>query len=173
MTPDQRVPMAREYLNGARRRRVTTLPPSILVRECAELRRQLGQVLNAIDDQADDDGTEPYCTTCGQWVGMFRGIDGWRHFRGDPAPGGQRELYEAGHQPVIGWIAPPARALSPGQVATVLDALDDAAEWREMRATSTCQACADSPAELCEDHAADLDRVDAYRALAGQLGSDR
>jgi hypothetical protein len=37
-----------EYLHGARKRKVNQLPPSILVRECAELRRQLGQTLDVI-----------------------------------------------------------------------------------------------------------------------------
>lgn len=42
---DQRVAGAREYLDGARHRKVTELPPSVLVRELAETRRQLGIVL--------------------------------------------------------------------------------------------------------------------------------
>ena len=113
MTADQRVSRAREYLAGIRQHKVTTLPPSVLVRECAELRRQLGQVLDAIDqaveleDLADfPPEEEPYCTTCGDWAGMFLGMDGWHHFRGDPAPGGKRELYEADHEAVIGWRLP-------------------------------------------------------------------
>ena len=124
--------LAREFLDGARRRKVTTLPPSVLVRECAELRRQLGQVLDVID-QADDD-TEPYCTRCGQWAGTFLGMDGWHHFRGDPAPGGQRELYDAGHEAVIGWMVPPGRAISPARMAMLAAALDDAATFRTERA---------------------------------------
>ena len=44
-----RVTLAREYLASVRQHKVTTLPPSVLVRECAELRRQLGQVLDAED----------------------------------------------------------------------------------------------------------------------------
>ena len=58
MNADQRVALAREDLDGARRRKATEPPPSILVPELAETRCQLGQVLAAID-QADDDGTEP------------------------------------------------------------------------------------------------------------------
>ena len=48
MTADLRVPQAREFLAGARRRKVTELPPSILMRELAEARRQLGQVLDVV-----------------------------------------------------------------------------------------------------------------------------
>lgn len=48
MTGDARVTLAREFLDGARRRKMTELPPSLLIRECAELRRQLGQVLDVI-----------------------------------------------------------------------------------------------------------------------------
>ena len=50
MSADRRVTLAREYLASVRQHKVTTLPPSVLVRECAELRRQLGQVLDAIGD---------------------------------------------------------------------------------------------------------------------------
>jgi hypothetical protein len=46
VTADPRVDLAREYLTGARRRKVNTLPPSVLMRELAETRRQLGQVLD-------------------------------------------------------------------------------------------------------------------------------
>lgn len=49
MSADQLVQLAREYLDGARRTGVDHLPPSVLMRECAELRRQLGVVLTVID----------------------------------------------------------------------------------------------------------------------------
>jgi|SRR5215831_10300099 len=52
VTADQRVTSAREYLDGARKRKVTQLPPSLLIRECAELRRHLGQLLDVIGEQA-------------------------------------------------------------------------------------------------------------------------
>jgi hypothetical protein len=57
VSADQRVALAREYLTGARRRKVDQLPPSVLMRELAETRRQLGQVLDVIDQAAtlDDD----------------------------------------------------------------------------------------------------------------------
>lgn len=66
MTADPRVTAAREYLTGIRQHKVAALPPSVLVRECAELRRQLGQVLDAVG-QADGEirgsrtasGTDP------------------------------------------------------------------------------------------------------------------
>jgi hypothetical protein len=49
MSADQRVQLAREYLDGARQRPVDHLPPSRLVAELAETRRQLGIVLAVID----------------------------------------------------------------------------------------------------------------------------
>jgi hypothetical protein len=113
--PADRVEIARDYLASVRQHEVTHLPPSVLVRECAELRRQLGLVLDLID----------------------------------------------------------GLALTPEQRALVLDALADAAGWRELRGTAVCQACAEHPAELCSEHQADLDRVDAYRALAARIGGQR
>lgn len=65
--------------------------------------------------------------------------------------------------------AVPAVTLDPGQAATVLDALAFAAQCRRHRASLTCGACGQHPAELCEDHAADLDRADDYDATAAKL----
>lgn len=48
MSADQRITTAREFLSGARKRKVDQLPPSVLMRELAECRRQLGQVLDVI-----------------------------------------------------------------------------------------------------------------------------
>jgi len=50
MSADQRVNAARDYLTAIRRHQVSELPPSVLVRECAELRRMLRQVLEVADD---------------------------------------------------------------------------------------------------------------------------
>jgi len=49
---DERVIYAREFLAGARKRKVTELPPSVLVRELAEARRVLGQVLDYLAEGA-------------------------------------------------------------------------------------------------------------------------
>jgi hypothetical protein len=100
-------------------------------------------------------------------------MDGWHHFRGDPAPGGLRELYDAGHEAVIGWTRPPGAALAPAGAAIVLDGLAVAAEYRRYRASLTCEACATHPAELCEDHQADLDAADSYDRLAAVIGGAR
>jgi hypothetical protein len=56
MSADQRVTAAREFLAGARRRKVDQLPPTLLMRECAELRRLLGQVLDVLAAQRDAAG---------------------------------------------------------------------------------------------------------------------
>jgi hypothetical protein len=115
-----------------------------------------------------DDGTEPYCLTCGEWVGLFTGLEGWRHFRGDPAPGGVRTLYAAYHPPAIGWVVPPGRGLSPAGYGVLGQALADAISHRDP--SGFCAGCESDPYGLCEDHAADLDKADAYRALARTLG---
>ena len=53
---DQRITAAREYLAVAQQSDVLHLPPSALLRECAESRRQLAAVLAAVDGQADAAG---------------------------------------------------------------------------------------------------------------------
>jgi hypothetical protein len=55
---DQRVTIARDYLHGVERTDVLHMPPSALLRECAESRRQLKAVLGAYADLARDTGGE-------------------------------------------------------------------------------------------------------------------
>ena len=55
-TVDQRVEIARDYLQGARQRDVQHLPPTRLMVEVAETRHQLAQVLAVIGDQEDAAG---------------------------------------------------------------------------------------------------------------------
>jgi len=52
--PDQRAELACRYLAEARQRSVEELAPTLLMRECAELRRLLGQVLAVLDGRQDD-----------------------------------------------------------------------------------------------------------------------
>jgi hypothetical protein len=61
----------------------------------------------------------------------------------------------------------------PADLGVVLGALADAATFHEERATSWCVTCRDHPANLCEEHAADLDAVARYRSLGRALGDDR
>jgi hypothetical protein len=55
---DHRVTVASEYLADAQQRDVLHLPPSALLRECAESRRQLAAVLAAYADLARETGSE-------------------------------------------------------------------------------------------------------------------
>ena len=48
---DQRVTFARQYLAEVSAKTVDQLPPSVLMRECAELRRLLGQVLGLLAER--------------------------------------------------------------------------------------------------------------------------
>ncbi len=38
----------------------------------------------AVDGDDAENDAEPYFLTCGEWVHMFHGVEGWRHFRGEP-----------------------------------------------------------------------------------------
>jgi hypothetical protein len=64
---------------------------------------------DAIDDEEPLCGEpEPYCTACGAAAGIFTAYgDSWRHFRWDYAPGSKPEVYDAEHDPVIGWRPAP------------------------------------------------------------------
>jgi hypothetical protein len=102
---------AREYLGYARQVKVGDLPRPAVVRLAAELRRQLGQVLDAM--QADV-------------------------------------------------------ALTDDQLVTLGQALADAITYRDPQ--GICTTCDATPGELCDDHADDVDKTDAYLQLARELG---
>jgi hypothetical protein len=52
--PDERAELARAYLAEVGGTSVEALPPSVLMRECAELRRLLGQVLGMLAERQDE-----------------------------------------------------------------------------------------------------------------------
>lgn len=56
----------------------------------------------------------------------------------------------------------------PAQLATLTQVIADAIEYRTPGAD--CTACDDDDDALCADHAADLDRTDAYLVLAAEFG---
>ena len=95
--------------------------------------------------------TVPYCTACGHWAAPAGEQGGWQHFRGNPAPGGTRGPYDAGHDVQVAWCSPPAASISPAQHEQLLAALDDAIAYRE--------------------HAAASGYATAYRMLRRQLAS--
>jgi hypothetical protein len=111
MTADLRVPQACEFLAAARKRKVSELPPSVMLRELAECRRQLGQVLDVVRANV---------------------------------------------------------SLSDDQLVLLGQVIADAVTYRDP--SGVCPDCDASPAALCDDHAEDLDRTDAYLALARDLG---
>jgi hypothetical protein len=54
-------------------------------------------------------------------------------------------------------------------VPLVVAGLADAADLLEHRAGQFCPGCEKHPAELCEEHAADLGHADAYRTMLAKL----
>ncbi len=156
------------------------LPPGLGL--AGRLKTALEMALSVIDEHArqaedataeaddpDEDGTEPYCTACGEWTGIFHGMEGWHHFRGDPSPGGRRTLYDAGHEAVPGWCRPPGMALSPAGLRTLAQALEDAQAYRQDRGAVRCPDCGESDMGLCEDHGRDFGKLADYRELVRQL----
>jgi hypothetical protein len=51
VSADQRAELARRFLTEARQRSVEQMPPTLLMREVAELRRLLGQVLDILAER--------------------------------------------------------------------------------------------------------------------------
>jgi hypothetical protein len=104
-------------------------------------------------EAAGGEGIEPYCATCGAWIGIFRNLPGWRHFYGDPRPRRAAGPVRAGHEAVPAWCIPPGRALSPAQARTLGEALADAITYRLSRARGRFADCASDPAGAWPRHA--------------------
>lgn len=115
----------------------------------------IGELAEEVRVHDQDDGGESYCTACGEWAGMFHGLEGWHHFKGDPSPGGHRTLYDAGHDAVPAMVQPPGRVLSPAGMGVVRQALADASAWRACRTGG--------------DRAADAAQAAAYEVLLRAL----
>ena len=128
----------------------------------------LGDLLAVLNEDDEFDGLEPYCTDCGHWIGHFFGMEGWHHFRGDPAPGGKRQLYDAGHEAVPAWCEPPGRWISPAEAVVIGRGLADAESYRRDRAEAWCADCEAHPAGACDQHVDDFDQADAYAELGRQ-----
>ena len=62
-----------------------------------------------------------------------------------------------------------AAHLNEGELAVVIDALEDAAGWRAAVPQDACPACRADWTGLCFDHAGDVLRAGRYAALAMQL----
>jgi len=60
--------------------------------------------------------------------------------------------------------------LTASQSAAFRDMYTDARAYRSEGVSGPCTDCDVSPAGLCDDHAADLSLIEAYRALARDLG---
>jgi len=72
---------------------------------------------------------------------------------------------------VTNWLRAARRqALTEVQREVLAAALADGADYRESGCDRACADCSASPAGLCADHEADLDKADSYRALARALG---
>jgi hypothetical protein len=88
------------------------------------LKRMLGE------DQADDDGLEPFCGECQRAIGIFYGHEGWQHYAGEGTVASPVELYDAGHAPVAAF-----RERSAGFTVAVPSPLpwvmaEDGRSWR-------------------------------------------
>jgi hypothetical protein len=118
--------------------------------------RALAALLTARLAEGQDHEGEPSCRTCGAVVGVFLGHgEGWHHFRGQGTADSPVELYDAGHEAVPAWLAPPGRELSPADIGVIRQALADASAWRTWRTEG--------------DRTADLEQAAGYEALLRRL----
>lgn len=166
MQDDRRVTAAARYLTAAMAAAAADL-------DAGRLRLHLRLVLDAIGDAA---GTRPArpaqlaaARAADAAVAAFiaagpDGAEGWAARRGDVA---MEAAHELGALLMVLDAAPPA--LTRDDTATVLAALQDAAEYRTERAAQFCDDCSRHPAGACETHVDDLDAADGYRQLAARI----
>jgi len=146
-----------------------------------------GGALAEYDDEDLDDDTEPYCTAAAMAAELTT-LAGWIDAQLDNDRADRQYICEttelrlheiaglitraAAAEPALalgeGQEAVLGQALGEGQEAVLGQALGDAIEYRTPGAD--CADCDVHPAGLCEDHAADLDKTDAYLELARALG---
>jgi hypothetical protein len=77
------------------------------------------------------------------------------------------------HEPLIITIRTPGTkvTLTKSDAVTIRQALADAEGYRRLRADQWCLNCETAPQGVCDDHLADLDRADSYKALAATFAS--
>lgn len=173
---DRRVESARIYLGAVRRRKLHSEPRDGLVREAAELRKALGQVLDFITEALAGVVPVATLTTLADQLEERLGDElASRQAIADAALGQLRELAWQAGLPLGATIALPGESalLSAADLAVVLDALADGAALRQERAAWPCPACATHPAGACDVHLDDLDQADIYQVLAARLGGAR
>jgi hypothetical protein len=180
VTADPRLTAAREFLAGARRRKIGELPPSVLAREAAELRRQLGQVLDLIGEDGAilpgpelqavlgaldhaavflEERAEQHCDACvthpaGACESHVDDLDQAGAYRALAGRLNGRQAPGVPPIPIAGVAAPYGRPV-PWEL-TVRQALIDAINWREKR----------------PDHPDAADQVKLYIVAARALGID-
>jgi hypothetical protein len=71
---------------------------------------------------------------------------------------------------VTGWPSGVPGGLDSGQREVLAAALADAIAFRSQHTDGPCADCDADPSLLCSEGAADMDLVDAYQALAAELG---
>jgi hypothetical protein len=59
--------------------------------------------------------------------------------------------------------------LTEEQAVIALKALQDAENYRRVRADRWCASCERHPAGACDDHVNDLDLADEFRGVAAEL----
>jgi hypothetical protein len=178
VSADQRLTAAREYLGYARTVTVADLPPSPLMRLAAELRRQLGCVLDVVAEQeARDQVFSAALTASGDDVSRLAGIRAvLAEVLHDEHADRQYALEEIGRIAGGSGLRVTADGDSaPGAArrAILAAAMADAIAFREARAAVACGDCDASESGACTAHLDEIDQADRYRIVGRELGVDR
>jgi hypothetical protein len=147
----QRLASAREYLGYARGVKVADLPYPALTRLAAELRRQLGQVLDVIGDDAGAGRLAAIRAVLARFD--------WEH---------DDRQYALEEIDRIADGTSTATVVTSDQCGVLSQALGDAIAWHTD--PEPCGSCEYVAPALCSEHAEAVQMRDAYIKLARELG---
>jgi hypothetical protein len=172
------VERARTYFAEVHERDLPTLPAAIRERVTAELLRHGEALLEVVDDiflpvpPSDSEKGRAAAALLAEVPESERAREGHRHR--DPAWAASTIIGAIGDDTaaiVARWLRAARReGLTAAQRETLATVLGDAIAYWQREASVPCTDCEDAATDLCDDHAADLDRVDTYKALASELG---
>jgi hypothetical protein len=74
-------------------------------------RQMVARLQDRLDEgEAAEDEDEPYCSECGAAIGIFISYgNAWLHYTGEGTAASPVDLFDAGHEPVVGWRPAGAR----------------------------------------------------------------
>jgi hypothetical protein len=176
-TVTQKIERARAYLAEVRARDLPDEPPIIRARVAGELLRHGEALLGIVDDNflpVPAAGSAKGRAAAALLAEVPESQRATQERDRDAAWAVSTLVASLGDDTaatVTSWLRAVRReGLTGPQRETLAKVFGDAIGTWQREASAHCDDCENSAADLCDTHAADLDRADSYRALGRELG---